>query len=100
MNNFSFKQFIDNYKSKMTYNEFINSLDSFSKVYEEASALTKRAIKVIYLEDHDIYIQIRGYYSNFDDKIIYSNDIDIFGWVSLKEVRPFEIIKTIYKEIK
>jgi len=100
MNNLSFKEFIDNYKSKMTYNEFINSLDSFSKVYEEVSALTKRAIKVIYLEHHDIYIQIRGYYSNFDDKIIYSNDIDIIGWISLKEVRPFEIIKTIYKEIK
>jgi hypothetical protein len=106
MNKLTFTEIINHYKSKMTYNDLVKSLHFedeigyIEQVYEEADALTKSAFKVIWFVDHDVYIKIRGYYSNFEDEIIYTDDSNSIGWFSVKEVRPFEIIKTTYKEIK
>ena len=106
MNKLTFTEIINHYKSKMTYNDFVkrlhleDELGYIEKVYEEANAISKSAFKVIWFVDHDVYIKIRGYYSNFEDEIVYMDVTKYTGWFSTKEVRPFEIIKTTYKEIK
>ena len=105
MNKLNFSEIVDHFKSKMDYNEFVDNVEQYTdlgtikKVFEEFE-FSSSPIKVIFFEEHDIYIQIRGHYINFEDKISYRSSIPQHGWYYLKEVRPFEIIKTTYKIIK
>jgi len=106
MSKLTFKEIVEHYKSLMTYNDFAKGIHNerdlgfVDIVLEEASALIGNAKKIIWFEEHDVYIKIIGYYEHFEDKVVYIDDTNHIGWISLKEVRPFEIIKTTYKEIK
>ena len=48
---------------------------------------------VKYFVEHDIYIRVIGSYSSYNGVNFYN------GWHSCSEVRPFEKIITIYKNI-
>jgi hypothetical protein len=109
MNKLSFTEIVEYLKSKMTYNDFGDfgfdcegiDLGTIEVVFEEGNIIENKAInRVIWFEDHDVYINMNGYYSTFDDEPVYRDDTNHVGWLSLREVRPFEIIKTIYKKIK
>lgn len=48
---------------------------------------------VKYFTDHDVYIKVVGRYSSYEGTDFYN------GWGSCSEVRPFEKIITVYKNI-
>ena len=51
-------------------------------------------VRVYYFEDHDVYLQVSGYYSSYEG--IEFND-DSWNTKEIKEVRPKEVIKVIYE---
>lgn len=105
MNKLNFEEIITYLKSKMSYNYFVDNIENYTelgaitKVLEEFE-FSNSPIKVILFEDHDVYVQIRGRYDYFEDKISYRSIHNLYDWLPVKEVRPFEIIKTIYKRVK
>ena len=100
---------------KKTYKEIIEvikenlELEDFANEYYDRVSLGLGEIKEVnqtggedegshwesvkYFVDHDIYISVVGCYSSYNGTDFYD------GWDSCSEVRPFEIIKTIYKKI-
>ena len=51
-------------------------------------------VSVFHFENHDVYLKVSGYYSSYEGV-----EFDDTSWETneIKEVRPFEIIQTIYK---
>jgi hypothetical protein len=51
-------------------------------------------VRVYYFQDHDVYIELNGYYTSYDG-VNFNQET----WVGsdVREVRPFEVIQTIYK---
>ena len=48
---------------------------------------------VKYFVDHDVYLSVVGCYSSYDGTDFYD------GWDCCSEVRPFEVLVTVYKKI-
>lgn len=48
---------------------------------------------VKYFPDHDVYIKVEGYYASYDGTDFYD------GWESCKEVRPKQVMITVYDPI-
>lgn len=50
-------------------------------------------IRVFYFIDHDIYIRVEGYYQSYNGTEFYNE------WGSLDQVKPKEVLQTIYQSV-
>ena len=51
-------------------------------------------VRVLYFEEHDVYIKVSGYYTSYNGVEFISNS---WKGSDVKEVRPKEVIQVIYQ---